>query len=129
MTGQDATSQARWTSINIADHPFHNSIPQTIKFKLPPKEITLGITIKDCQYHNMPYIQSSLYKSLYQKEVNPELKHNTWILAVGNNNPITALQAMTDTQNLQHKDKRSDPITFVLAKRSSHPTPTQIEQD
>ena len=41
---------------------------------------------------------------------------------------FTVLQAMTDIQNLQHKDKISDPITFVLAKRSSHPTPTQIEQ-
>ena len=91
MNDPDTTSQAKWTSINIADHPFHKSVPHTIKFKLPPKGVTLGITIKDCQYHNMPYIQSSSYKSLYQKEVPTELQHNTWILAVGNNNPITAL--------------------------------------
>ena len=48
---------------------------------------------------------------------------------MGNTNPITALQDMTDIQNLQHKDKGSGPITFVLAKRSSHPTPTQRKQD
>ena len=57
------------------------------------------------------------------------MKHNIWILAIENNTPITAAQAIKDLQSLQHSDKQSDPIKMVIAKRSSKATKTQIEQD
>ena len=57
------------------------------------------------------------------------MKHNIWILAIENNNPITAAQAVQDLQDLQHSDKQSDHIKMVLAKRSSNATKTQIEQN
>ena len=57
------------------------------------------------------------------------MRHNIWILAIGNNNPITSAQAVIDLQALQLPDKESDPIKLVIAKRSSKATNTQIEQD
>ena len=129
MNGEDQLAQEGWTSINITNHQFHNSPPHSIKIKLPPLGTKMGITIKDYQYHNMPYIQSSLYIPPYQKDVPSELNDNTWILAVVNNNPGTALQAMTDIQSFQQQDRKSEPVTFVLAKISSKPATTQIEQD
>ena len=118
-----------FTTINSTDHPFHDSPPQIIHLSFPPKGTAIGITIEECEYHNMPYIRSSAYKSLFQKAVPDNMKHNIWILAIENNNPITAAQAVQDLQDLQHSDKQSDPIKMVLAKRSSKATKTQIEQD
>ena len=57
------------------------------------------------------------------------MRHNIWLLAIGNNNPITAKQAIEDIQALQHDDKLLDPVTIVIAKRDSKATPTHIEQD
>ena len=129
MQHPEATKQQPFTSINISDHPFHNSPPHVLRIQLPPKGTTMGITIKICPYHNLPYIQSSTHGSPFQKEVPLELRHNVWIIAIANNNPISVNQVKTDIINLQHNDRKSDPILFVLAKRSSDSTPTQIEQD
>ena len=40
-----------------------------------------------------------------------------WILAIGNNSPITPQQAQRDLPDHQIKDKESTPITFVVSKR------------
>ena len=55
------------TSINITDHPFHDSPPIVITLSLPPKGRTIGTTIEECTYHNLPCIQSGAHKSLFKK--------------------------------------------------------------
>lgn len=54
------------------------------------------LTIKECGYHNAPYIQTSSYGSIFQKEVPQDYRHNIWILVVGNNDPMTEVQAKKD---------------------------------
>jgi hypothetical protein len=84
------------TSINITDHPFINSPPYIFTMALPLKDTCLGITLSECQYHNLPYICSSSHKCIFQKSVPHDLRHNVWILAIGNNNPITEKQVLID---------------------------------
>ena len=89
----------------------------------------MGLTIKECGYHNAPYIQTSSYGSIFQKQVPQEYRHNVWILAIGNNNPMTEKQAKQDFRNLQLDDMTSPPIQIVIAKRRSGQTLTHIQQD
>ncbi len=96
---------------------------------LLPKGKAIGTTIEKLEYHDMIYIKSSAYKSMFQKAVPDGMEHNNWILAIANNNPITVAQAVQDLQDLQHNDRQSAPIKMVIAKRSSKATKTQIEQD
>ena len=55
------------------------------------------------------------------------MRHSIWILAIGNNCPITPQQATKDFQNHQIKDKDSPPITILVAKRDSSKTPTTLQ--
>ena len=96
---------------------------------LPPKVSTMGLTIKECPYNNMPYIVSSTHKSKFQSMVPSNLCHNIWILAIGNNSPITVEQAKTGFAQYQLQDQPSPPIKIVIAKRDSRPTPTNIQND
>ena len=115
------------TSINIHDHPFLDSPPHIFQISLPPTGTTLGITIKECNYHKLPYIASSTHGSLFQQAVPHELRHNVWVLAIGNNNPITEQQVRKDFIAHQHPNRRSDPIQMVIAKRNSKPPPTLLQ--
>ena len=92
-------------------------------------DTTIGITLTDCAYNNLQYIQSSGNGLPFQKEVPKALKHNIWILAIGNKNTMTTEQVRKDIRGYQKQDRCSDQINFVLAKRDSIPTPTAIEQD
>ena len=73
----------------------------------------MGLTIKDCAYHNTPYIQASSYRPIFQKQVPQEYRHNIWILAIGNNNQVTEVQATQDFRNHQLEDATSPPINIL----------------
>ena len=89
----------------------------------------MGMTIKDCAYHNTPYIQASSHGSTFQKQIPQEYRHNVWILAIGNNNPMTEAQAKKYLRDYQLDDTTSSPIKFFIAKSRSTQTPTYIQQD
>ena len=89
---------------------------EIIEVRLPPKGKVLGINISRCSYHNLPYIPRSTIESTYQKSVKRHLRNNVWILAVGNNDPISAEQALQDLKDAQIEGK-SATIKMVLAKR------------
>ena len=72
------------------DHPLMKHPIEIIKIRLPSKGKVVGLTIARCEFHNLPYISKSSPTSLYYKEVKTNLRHNVWILAVGNNDPISA---------------------------------------
>ena len=44
------------------------------------------------------------------------MRHNVWILPIGNNNPISSEQALEDMKNEQIMNKSIE-ITTVLSKR------------
>ena len=118
------------TTINIADNPLLASPPYIFQIALPPAGSPIGITdIKQCQYHNMPYIVTSTHGSIYYSAVPQEYRHNVWILAIGNNSPITAGQAQKDITSCQVSNTASEPITFIVAKRDSRPPPTTLQND
>ena len=79
-------------SINIVDHPLLQSPPHVFPMSLPPLGTSIGITVNECKYYNMPYIVSSTYGSPFQKAVPSDLRHNIWILAIANNYHITIEQ-------------------------------------
>ena len=117
------------TTLDLTDHPFLSSPPQIIQFPLPPRGTSLGLTLKECPYHNLPYIASSSHRSPFQQAVPVGFRHNVWILAIGNNSPITVQQVKDDITNLQHPDTISDPVTIIVAKRDSRAPPTLIQND
>ena len=82
-----------FTTINSTNHPFHDSPPQVIHMPLPPKGKVIGIAIEECTYHNMPYIKSSAHKS-------DNMRHNIWMLVIGNSSSITSAQAIVNLQAL-----------------------------
>ena len=63
MAKTTAPLQSPVTSINITNHPLHNVPPQAVQITLPPLNTTIGITLKDFAYNNLPYIQSSSHIS------------------------------------------------------------------
>ena len=80
-----------------------------------------------CTFHNLPYISHSDPSSKYYKKVNKTMRHNVWILAIGNNCPITPQQAQTDLQNQQVKVKDSPPITIIISKRDPKQTAITLQ--
>ena len=76
------------TTLALSNHPFIDSPPHIFQLRLPPSDTPLGITIKECNYHGLPYISSSSHGSPFQQVVTDELRHNILILAISNN-PIT----------------------------------------
>ena len=84
------------------------------------------LTFKMCTYHNIPYLANSDPSSNYYKKVNKQHRHNVWILAIGNNNPITPQQVQKDLKDHQIKDKDSPPITIIISKRDPTKTPTTL---
>ena len=46
------------TSINITDHPFIQSEPFVFQMSLPPRGTCMGLSLEECEYHNLPYIKS-----------------------------------------------------------------------
>ena len=53
------------TTINITDNPYLNSILHVFQISLPHICTTLGLTMKECKYHSLPYIASSAHGSLF----------------------------------------------------------------
>ena len=89
--------------------------------------MTLWTTLKKCTYHNLPYISTSSHGSIFQKAVPHDHRHNVWIIAIGNNHPITINQVKKDFQSYQHPNKYSSPIQMVIAKRDSRATPSKLQ--
>ena len=77
----------------------------------------------------MPYIVSSIHGSIFHSAVPQEFRHNVWILAIGNNAPITAEQAKKDITSHQQPNAVSAPVNMVIAKRCSRPPPTTLQND
>ena len=63
------------------------------------------LEVKQCEYQNMPYLASSKQNSFWYQQLHSQLRHNVWILTVGNNDPITITQLLSDIKNNQLKGK------------------------
>ena len=86
------------------------------------------IEIKLCEYHNIPYLVSSKQNSFWYQQLPSQLRHNVWISTVGNNNPITTSQLLSDILKNQLKS-RTNTIQFVFSKRDSISTKTSIDKN
>ena len=104
------------TTIKDVEHPLMKNPIETLKIRLPPKGKSIGLSISRCEFHNLPYISKSSPTSLYYKAVKTNLRHNVWILAVGNNDPISVEQAFQDLKDLQIVGKINT-IQIVISKR------------
>ena len=60
--------------------------------EIPPKGQKSMIELKQCPYHNLPYIATSHQLSFWYNQLPPTLQHVVWTLTVGNNDTITAGQ-------------------------------------
>ena len=115
-------------TLDYRNHPLLESPPETIRLRLPPKGTSIGLHIKTCPYHNLPYIFKSDITSAYHKKVKKANKRNVWILAIGNNAPITPTQVMNDLKAFQIDEKQSPPITIIIAKRGNDDTISKLQQ-
>ena len=70
-------------------NPSMKNLIEIMKIKLPPKGKAIGLTISRCEHNNLPYISKSSPSSNYYKTVPTNMRHNVWILAIGNNDPIS----------------------------------------
>ena len=113
--------------VNNKDHPILEHPIHLIRWTLPPAGEPLGITIKYCPYFNCPYISKSIADSSYYLTAPVNLRHNVWILSVGNNDPITPNQVIDDLTSHQQQDLCIT-IKLVVSKRESTPTRTLLEQ-
>ena len=116
--GMEQDQEMELTTINDIDNPLMKNPIEIVTIKLPPKGKAIGINISRCEYHNLPYISRSTPSSSYYNSVKKHLRHNVWILAIGNNDPISPEQALKDLQNNQ-VDKRLNEIMLVLSKRGT----------
>ena len=73
--GLPAPSSIHATSINITYHPFINYLPFVFDISIPPRDKTVGITIKEFKNHNFPYIQVSTHHSIFQSKMTHDLRH------------------------------------------------------
>ena len=94
---------------------------------IPPKGKKLQIDIKQCSYHNLPYLVTSHPSSFWHKQLPPSLRHNVWILTVGNNDPISVNQVIQDIEKNPITGKDNN-LQFVISKRESTPPKTSIER-
>ena len=74
--------------------PFLHAEAKTYTITLPARGWHLGFTLKSCEYHNMPYIVHTNASSQIYKTFSAAHCHNSWILAVNKNEPITADQVI-----------------------------------
>ena len=91
-------------------HPLLKYHIETIKFKLPPKDKSIGLIFARCNFHNLPYITKSQSNSKYNKTVSVSIFHKVWILVIENIDPITPHhveinenRAKISTGNMSHK--------------------------
>ena len=89
-----------------------------LKIKLPPKCKAIELTISRCEYNTLPYISKLSPSSNYYKSVPTNMRHNVWILAFGNNDPISSEQELEDMKNAQVINKPIE-ITICLSQRDS----------
>ena len=75
----------------------------------------------------MPYVILSKPLSFFYQGLPPSLCHNVWILAIGNNEPLTASQVLSDIAALQVYKKHTS-VTFVISKRINSCPSTEIER-
>ena len=113
--------------VNNKDHPILEHPIHLIRWTLLPSGEPLGITIKYCPYFNCPYISKYIADSSYYITAPVNLRHNVWILSVGNNDPITPNQVIDDLTSHQQQDLCIT-IKLVVSKRESTPTRTLLEQ-
>ena len=66
----DHQSHAEVLTLDYQDHPLLSHPPKTIRFRLPPQGKSIGLSIKMCTYHNLPYISTSDPSSNYYNKVN-----------------------------------------------------------
>ena len=63
---------------------------------------------------------------IFYQGLSAQLRHNVWILAIGNNKPLTASQVLNDITALQVPNNFIK-VTFVLSKQDGSCPPTDIE--
>ena len=114
-SGQDAPSTLLPVTVDLQPSPL---LPHPIIIKsltLPHKGYSLHFTVAQCSHHNMPFVVSSKPLSFFYQGLPATLRHNTWILAIGNNEALTSSQVLADIARLQENRKRVS-VTFVLSK-------------
>ena len=61
-------------SLNLSEHPILKNPIEIIQLEVPPKGKQLHIEIKQCAYHNMPYLCTSNQKSFWYQQMSSSLK-------------------------------------------------------
>ncbi len=95
--------------------PFLHANPKTYEVPLPVRDWHLGFTLKSFPYHNMPYIVHTNASSKLYYCFAPEHRHNSWILAVNKNEPISADKVLLDIKKAKRDGDKT--INFLLVKR------------
>ena len=126
-TGDTKPNHLKTVTLNLSEHPILKYPIEILKLDIPPKGTQLHFEIRQCEYHNMPYLFTSHQKSFWYQQVNSSLRHNVWILTVGNNDPITENQVYKDIEKNQLKCKTVH-LQFVVSKRDSVQTKTSIDR-
>ena len=114
-------------TVEDTDHPLMKNPIEQINVEIPPQGTSIGLTIRRCKFHNLPYIIRSNPTSYYNKSVRKHLRHNVWVMAVENNDPITPEQVLQDLKDLQGDKVKT--IKMVVSKRdTSENIRTNIEE-
>ena len=90
--GEPKPNNLKMVTLNLSGHPVLKNPIEIKSLDIPQKGKQLHIEVKQCSYHNMPYLYISDQKSFWYQQLPSSLRHNVWILTIGNNDPITASQ-------------------------------------
>ena len=88
---------------DIKNHPYLLSSPETFEITLKQVSGSLGIHIRHCEYHNMPYIDFITSDSPLRRSIPSKYRNNTWILAIGNREPSSTTTTLKLLQQRMNK--------------------------
>lgn len=114
---QIKTNYTNTYTIDFQKHPILSNSPIQVNIKLPPKGCSLGINCYFCDYHAMPYIKTVIRNNQIWRYLPTNIKNNFWILAVGNNTPITVKQMLQDIKSHQ-KYNKAMVVKLLIAKQN-----------
>ena len=106
------------TKLIPCNEPFPNAERTHIKLIVPPPSETIGITIKNDEIFNLPYVHHCVPNSTAYNAIPPGKRRNHFIVGINDDSPITA-QFVKDQLKLaqQSKDRKVD---LYLLKRPLH---------
>ena len=81
-------------NFNTSDHPYLDSVPETITINIQNRPNNLGLFLRDCEHHGMPYIETITSDSPIRRQFPSKYQNNTWIISIGNHEPTHATTAI-----------------------------------